>query len=97
MASVSLPKLDEVFRLEANESRRDMALLIRAPFEVLVVQNTQQTLAVGEHWYIAPFRLHRMRVFGSSRSIVKWGYWRETFLGQMLLSLPSLKMVWRPF
>jgi hypothetical protein len=73
---------------------------IRAPFQVIEVDNTDPAQATSTSWYLYGISITCARVFDPSKpwkTSVKtlWGYWRQSYLGSMLLSLPSQTYTWR--
>lgn len=73
---------------------------VRAPFSVMEVENGDPAQATSTSWYLCELRMSRVRVFDNSKpwhtSVATiWGYWRQSYLGSMLLSLPSQTYTWR--
>jgi hypothetical protein len=68
---------------------------IRAPFVLQVDHNTDPTQVTGDDWYICGLGLKRLSLYGFKRKQIRWGYWRQRYLGSMLLSLPSQTYTWR--
>jgi hypothetical protein len=68
---------------------------IRAPFQVIEVDNTDPAQATSTSWYLHGLGQRRLSLIGQSRIATLWGYWRQSYLGCMLLSLPSQTYTWR--
>lgn len=71
---------------------------VLAPFQVHEVSCDDRAQAPQTRWFLAGLGLQRVQVFDKfprSKSVLAWGYWRQSLLGRVLSGTGG-REVWRP-